>query len=50
MPFLGKINNIKNYFEENFDKKLGELTSQMAEKFDILIHYIDSTFNISHLR
>ena len=44
-----KGNDIRNYFEEIFDKKLGKLTSQMAEKLDILTHHIDSTFNISHL-
>ena len=44
-----KGNDIRNYFEAIFDKKLGKLTSQMAEKLDILTHDIDSTFNISHL-
>ena len=44
-----KANDIRNNFEEIFEKKLGELTSQMAEKLDRLIHDIDSTFNISFL-
>ena len=44
-----KANDIRNNFEEIFEKKLGELTSQMAEKLDSLIHDIDSTFNISFL-
>ena len=44
-----KVNDIKNYFEEVFEKKLNEASSKLAEDIDNLTHEIDSTYNISYL-
>ena len=44
-----KRNDIKNNFGEIFEKKLNELSNQLADKLVILTHDIDSTFNISYL-
>ena len=44
-----KANDIKNNFEEIFDKKSNEASNLLADKIDNLTHELDSTYNISYL-
>ena len=44
-----KINDIKNHFEEIFEKKLGNISNELADEIDNLTHEIDSTYIISYL-
>ena len=44
-----KVNDIKNHFEEIFEKKLGDISIELADEIDNLTHEIDSTYNISYL-
>lgn len=44
-----KTNDIKNSFEEIFEKKLNDISNQLADELDTLTHDLDSSFNISYL-
>ena len=44
-----KANDIKNYFEEIFDRKTNDASNLLADKIDNLAHELDSTYNISYL-
>ena len=44
-----KANDIKNHFEEIFDKKSNDASNLLADKIDNLTHELDSTYNISYL-
>jgi len=44
-----KCNDIKNYFEEIFEKKLNNISNQLADRFDALTHELDSSYNICYL-
>lgn len=44
-----KCNDIKNNFEEIFEKKINDISIQLADKIDTLVHDIDSSYNINYL-
>ena len=44
-----KINDLKNHFEEIYEKNLNIISNNLADKLDTLTHDIDSTYNISYL-
>ena len=44
-----KCNDIKNYFLEQFEKKLDDSSNELAEKLDGLTRNLDSKYNIIHL-
>ena len=44
-----KCNDIKNYFDEIFEKKLNNISNQLADRFDALTHELDSSYNICYL-
>ena len=44
-----KTNDIKNNFEEIFEKKLNDISNLLADELDTLTHDLDSSFNISYL-
>ena len=44
-----KTNDIKNNFEEIFDKKLNDASNTLADTIDELTHELDSSHNISYL-
>ena len=44
-----KCNDIKNNFEEIFEKKLNDISYRLADELDTLTHDLDSSYNISYL-
>ncbi len=44
-----KCNDIKNNFEEIFEKKINDISIQLADKIDTLVHNIDSSYDINYL-
>ena len=44
-----KCNDIKNNFEEIFEKKLTDISYRLADELDTLTHDLDSSYNISYL-
>ncbi len=44
-----KCNDIKNYLEEIFEKKLNDISIELADKIDTLVHNIDSSYDINYL-